>query len=93
MGDRARFSTIQDSTFELRRLARAKIEAGLLPDTEIAGGLQHSQGEHLEPCAICDHDIASDERRFRLVSSCALDPCQLHELCYLALFTEVLERQ
>jgi hypothetical protein len=82
--------TIYDSDFDLRVMARAKIEAGLLPDTRVAADLRPSFSEHPEPCRLCDEPIDSDEPWVQLIYSPAPD-IELHELCYLAWCTEVLE--
>ena len=73
-------------------MAREKINAGLLPDTRVAGDLQQGYSGNPEPCRVCDQNIASDEPWVRLVYSNPRCPdSQLHELCYLAWCAEVLE--
>ena len=88
-------STIYDSDFGLRVLARAKIDAGLLPNIRVHGDLGQSHREHLQPCAVCDQIIGADESWVRLVLTRIPDPrnpdLQLHEICYLAWCCEVLE--
>jgi hypothetical protein len=87
-----RLPTIYDADFDLRVMAREKINAGLLPHSRVAGDLLQGYSGHLEPCVLCDQNIASDDPWVRLVYSNPRYPdSQLHELCYLAWCAEVLE--
>ncbi len=92
-------STIYDPDFELRVMARARIDAGQLPELNVPGDLLQHYSEHPEICDVCNRNIAAEEPWVRLTfpETDAPNPCvfesRLHELCYLAWWTEVLEGQ